>query len=141
MPLRGMSSLQRWQCEMKLKNAIHNLVGVVAFVAATLFVIDAIAGIYMSKTVERRFGPRLLAVADDPNLAQQTVGEFLKGLPPPRTLHKEIFCARQLMQRLTCDGFVFLFSVLIWSISKPTKCQHGDPPNTHSPSAQGVGGR
>jgi len=25
---------------MKLKNAIHNLVGVVAFVAATLFVID-----------------------------------------------------------------------------------------------------
>jgi len=93
---------------MKLKNAIHNLVGVVAFVAATLFVIDAIAGIYMSKTVERRFGPRLLAVADDPNLAQQTVGEFLKGLPPPRTLHKEIFCARQLMQRLTCDGFVAL---------------------------------
>ena len=126
---------------MKLKNAIHNLVGVVAFVAATLFVIDAIAGIYMSKTVERRFGPRLLAVADDPNLAQQTVGEFLKGLPPPRTLHKEIFCVRQLMQRLPCDGFVFMLSVLIWGISKPTKCQHGDTPNTHSPSAQGVGGR
>jgi len=111
---------------MKLKNAIHNLVGVVAFVAAILFVIDAIVGIYMSKTVERRFGTRLLAVADDPNLSQQTVGEFFKGPPSVRTLHKEIVGVRQLMQRLTCDGIVFMFSVLIWGISKPTECQHGD---------------
>ena len=126
---------------MRLKNAIHNLAGWSAFFAATFFVVDSIGGIYMAKTVERRFGPRLLAIEDDPSLTQQTVGEFLKGLPPVLTLHKEIFCARQLMQRLTCDGFVFMFSILIWSVSKPTKYQHGAPPNTHSPSAQGVGGR
>jgi len=126
---------------MKLKNAIHNLAGWVAFVAATLFVIDAIAGIYMSKTVERRFGPRLLAVADNPNLSQQTVGEFFKGPPSVLTLHKEIVSVRQLMQRLTCDGFVLMFSVLIWSISKPTNCQPGGAANPHSPSAQGAAGR
>jgi hypothetical protein len=126
---------------MKLKKTIHILAVVVTFVAASLFVVDAIAGIYLSKTVERRFGPRLLAIAEDPKLTYQTVGDFLKGLPAPRTLHKEIFSTRQLMQRLTCDGLVFMISVLIWGITKTTKSQHGDTPNTYSPSAQGVGGR
>lgn len=84
---------------MKAIKIIHTLAAWVAILAASFYVLDAIAGIHFATTVERRLGFRLMVLADDPSRLHQTVEDFFVGLPPPQTLHKEIFVTRQLMQR------------------------------------------
>ena len=113
---------------MKAIKVIHTLAAWVAILAAGLYVVDAIGGINFATTVERRFGFRLMVLADDPSRLHQTVEDFLVGLPPPRTLYKEIFATRQLMQRLACDGCVLFLSVFVWRITRTKKRQPGDAP-------------
>jgi hypothetical protein len=106
---------------MKMKKNIHALAIGIAIISACLFTVDAMTGIDRAKTVERHLGKRLLDVADNPNLNKQLIEEFLKGVPAPRILHKEIFSTRQVMQRLSCDGFIFMFSVLIGYMTRNRK--------------------
>jgi hypothetical protein len=119
---------------MKLKKSIHSLAFGIAIISACLFTVDAMTGIYIAKTVERHLGKRLLAVADNPNLNKQLTEVFLTGIPPARTLHKEIFSTRQVMQRLSCDGFIFMFSVFIGYITRNKTGKPGDTSPAHSPS-------
>jgi len=79
----------------------------------------------MAKEVERRIGQKLLTLADNPNLGKLTVEEFFSGLPRPSILHKQIFVTRQVMQRLSCDGIVFFFSMLIGYMMRDKKRQQG----------------
>jgi hypothetical protein len=120
--------------QMKMKTNIHALAIGIALISACLFTVDAITGIYVANSVERHLGKRLLAVADNPNLNKQLIEEFLKGVPPPRILYKEIFGTRQVMQRLSCDGFIFMFSVLIGYITRNKTGKPGDTSPPHSPS-------
>ena len=113
---------------MKAIKVIHTLAAWVAILAAGLYVVDAIGGIHFATTVERRVGFRLMVLADDPSRLHQTVEDFFVGLPPPRTLYKEIFATRQLMQRLACDGCVLFLSVFVWRITRTKKRQPGDAP-------------
>ena len=113
---------------MKTLKVIHTLAAWVAILAAGLYVVDAIGGIHFATTVERRFGFRLMVLADDPSRLHQTVEDFFVGLPPPRTLHKEICATRELMQRLACDGCVLFLSVFVWRITRTKKRQPGDAP-------------
>ncbi len=113
---------------MKAIKVIHTLAAWVAILAAGLYVVDAIGGIHFATRVERRFGFRLMVLADDPSRLQQTVEDFFVGLPPPRILYKEIFATRQLMQRLACDGCVLFLSVFVWRITRTKKRQPGDAP-------------
>jgi hypothetical protein len=113
---------------MKTLKVIHTLAAWVAILAASLYVVDAIGGIHFATTVERRFGFRLMVLADDPSRLHQTVEDFFVGLPPPRTLHKEICATRELMQRLACDGCVLFLSVFVWRITRTKKRQPGDAP-------------
>ena len=97
----------------KLKRTIRVFALGIAIASAVLYTTDSATGIYMSKSVERHLGQKLLTLADNPKMYELTVKEFFSDFPPPRTLHKEIFCTRQIMHRLVCDSAVFLFSVLI----------------------------
>jgi hypothetical protein len=126
---------------MKMKEYIHALAIGIAIISACLFTVDSMTGIYIAKTVERHLGKRLLAVADNPNLNKQLIEEFLKGVPPPRILHKEIFGTRQVMQRLSCDGFIFIFSVLIGYITRNKIGKQVDTAPLHSPSTPMVNDR
>lgn len=120
--------------QMKMKKNIHALAIGIAIISACLFTVDAMTGIYIAKTVERHLGKRLLAVADNPNLNKQLTEVFLTGIPPPRILYKEIFGTRQVMQRLSCDGFIFMFAVLIGYTTRNNTGKPGDITPPHSPS-------
>jgi len=111
--------------QMKLKKTIRTFVLVIASFSAFLYTVDSIAGIIMAKEVERRIGQKLLTLADNPNLGKLTVEEFFSGLPRPSILHKQIFVTRQVMQRLSCDGIVFFFSMLIGYMMRDKKRQQG----------------
>ena len=111
---------------MNIKKYIHAVAIGIALIFTYLFTADAITGIYVAKTVERHLGKRLLDVADNPNLNKQLTEVFLTGIPPARTLHKEIFSTRQVMQRLSCDGFIFMFAVLVGYITRNKTGTQGD---------------
>lgn len=61
---------------MKAIKIIHTLAAWVAILAASFYVLDAIAGIHFATTVERRLGFRLMVLADDPSRLHQTVEDF-----------------------------------------------------------------